>query len=305
AHSWDSKPLKTTPTPLSGPDNLLATPSHHRPSPPPATATPGIPLAIIAVTATSAPASAITLPTTATSAPAPATPDTPQSVLRPPSCIITHHRRPDLRTPCLASALLLTALLPCVGLSPGPGTPTLPKRPSQPPWARTAIWPTPLAAPGHHQPSPPVTATSYCHLQHLWPLPAITGHHCHSHRHLWHPPDITAMIATSAPVSAITLPIAATSALAPPVTPGLRRDPHHASQSCITADPTSARHALLLLPPHCSTTVCLCIISARPLCYATCLNLAPPCTAPGSHPKPQHHNPPLEPGPEPQALCIA
>ncbi|KAG6894348.1 hypothetical protein C0993_011748 [Termitomyces sp. T159_Od127] len=54
------------------------------------------------------------------------------------------------------------------------------------------------------------------------PSPPITARHHHSHHHLRHSPAITAMTATSAPVSAITPPIAATSALAPPVTPGLR-----------------------------------------------------------------------------------
>ncbi|KAG6881372.1 hypothetical protein C0993_001758, partial [Termitomyces sp. T159_Od127] len=115
----DSKPPKTTPTPLPAPerypDNPSATPGHHWPSPPPATATPGIPLAITAMTATSVLALAITPPINATSALAVATPNTPWPMPRPPSHItITHHRRPNLCMPCLASAPLLTALPPHV-----------------------------------------------------------------------------------------------------------------------------------------------------------------------------------------------
>ncbi|KAG6874853.1 hypothetical protein C0993_011935, partial [Termitomyces sp. T159_Od127] len=56
----------------------------------------------------------------------------------------------------------------------------------------------------------------------LRPSLAITACHHHSHRHLRHPLAITTVTATSAPVLAITPPIAATSAPAPPVTPGLR-----------------------------------------------------------------------------------
>ncbi|KAG6883465.1 hypothetical protein C0993_006018, partial [Termitomyces sp. T159_Od127] len=53
------------------------------------------------------------------------------------------------------------------GLSPGPGTPTLPKPPPRPPWARTATQPTPPAITGHHCLStPPATATC-----------GIPGHH--------------------------------------------------------------------------------------------------------------------------------
>ncbi|KAG6882619.1 hypothetical protein C0993_009835 [Termitomyces sp. T159_Od127] len=142
-------------------------------------------------------------------------------------------------------------------------------------------------SPGHHRPPPPVTATSHCYLR--------------------HPLAITAVTATSAPVLAIMLPIAATSApaLATPVTPSPCRDPHHASQSCITTDLTFARHTPLLLPPHHPTTVCLCISSMKPPRRVTCLNLTPPCIAPGSHPKPWCHDPPLEPKPEPRGLPTA
>ncbi|KAG6884811.1 hypothetical protein C0993_008141 [Termitomyces sp. T159_Od127] len=109
----------------------LATPSHHRPSPPLATTTTGISLAITAMTATSALAPAITLPVTATLALAPAIPSTspttaatsapalPWPVPRPPSCItITHHHRPDLHTPYPASAHLLTTSLLHVSVLP-------------------------------------------------------------------------------------------------------------------------------------------------------------------------------------------
>ncbi|KAG6893126.1 hypothetical protein C0993_001957, partial [Termitomyces sp. T159_Od127] len=78
---------------------------------------------------------------------------------------------------------------------------------------------------GHHRPSLPVNATSHRHLRHPQPSPAIAAHHHHSHRHLRHPPAITAMTATSAPGLGYRIP----SAPAPPVIPGPRRDPHHAS----------------------------------------------------------------------------
>ncbi|KAG6882164.1 hypothetical protein C0993_011736 [Termitomyces sp. T159_Od127] len=87
-----------------------------------------------------------------------------------------------------------------------------------------------ITARRHHQP-PPLAA-----------FPAITGHYRHSHRHLRHPPAITAVTATSVPVSAITLPIAATSTPAPPVTPSPCRDLHHASRSCITATNLCSPH---------------------------------------------------------------
>ncbi|KAG6876030.1 hypothetical protein C0993_006143, partial [Termitomyces sp. T159_Od127] len=124
-----------------------------------------------------------------------------------------------------------------LGLQPSP------KQLPQLPWAQTATQPTPLAASGHHRPSPAITATS--------------------HHHLRHPPAITAMTATSAPVLAITPPIAATSvpALATPITsntrhpPGLHRDPHYASQSCITDQPDLCMPcpapAPFSLPHHC------------------------------------------------------
>ncbi|KAG6898009.1 hypothetical protein C0993_007152, partial [Termitomyces sp. T159_Od127] len=98
-----------------------------------------------------------------------------------------------------------------------PGTPALPKSLPQPPWAWTATQPTPpaITARQHHQPPPPAA-----------------------------PLAITTVTATLAPG----LGYHTTSVPAPPVTSGLGRDPHHASQSCITADPTPAHHALLLLP---------------------------------------------------------
>ncbi|KAG6875002.1 hypothetical protein C0993_011252, partial [Termitomyces sp. T159_Od127] len=86
----DSNPPQNDPHDRPRPGPL---PGHHWPSLPPATATPGTPLAITAVTATSAPASAITPPIAATSAPAPATP----VALGPHGDLlshiaITHHR---------------------------------------------------------------------------------------------------------------------------------------------------------------------------------------------------------------------
>ncbi|KAG6897322.1 hypothetical protein C0993_007607, partial [Termitomyces sp. T159_Od127] len=101
------------------------------------------------------------------------------------------------------------------------------------------------------------------------PSPAITACHRHSHRHLRHPLAITAMTTTSAPVSAITLLIASTSALAPPVAPGLRRDPYHASQSCITA--TRPLHAM-----PCSRS----LLTAPPLRVSALCNMSQPCPAP-------------------------
>ncbi|KAG6867176.1 hypothetical protein C0993_005997 [Termitomyces sp. T159_Od127] len=102
-----------------------AAPGHHRLSPPPATATPGIPLAITAMTTTSALAPAITPPVTitsalvlaisgtsptaaATSAPAPATLGTPPAHAETP---ITHHNYTSLLIqPLPAPAHLLAAL---------------------------------------------------------------------------------------------------------------------------------------------------------------------------------------------------
>ncbi|KAG6894022.1 hypothetical protein C0993_012500, partial [Termitomyces sp. T159_Od127] len=128
-----------------------AAPGHHCPSLPLATATPGIPSAITAVTATSAPALAITLPMTATSAPALATPDAPLARAKTP--VTTCYRPP--------------------GLSPGPGTPTLPKPPPRPPRAWTATRPTPLAITDHHRPSTP-PATAICGIpSHHWPSPPV------------------------------------------------------------------------------------------------------------------------------------
>ncbi|KAG6897440.1 hypothetical protein C0993_007508 [Termitomyces sp. T159_Od127] len=77
-------------------------------------------------------------------------------------------------------SLIVTTRYQSLGLSLSPGTPTHPKPPPRLPRARTATRPTP---------------------------PAITGHHCPSTPH-------------QRQVSAITPPIATTSALAPPVTPG-------------------------------------------------------------------------------------
>ncbi|KAG6867686.1 hypothetical protein C0993_012428 [Termitomyces sp. T159_Od127] len=181
--------------------------------------------------------------------------------------------------------------LHCHDPLPTPGTQSQP-RDSNPPKTTPTTTPGPDRYPANSLGSP-------------WPSPAITARHCHQ------PPPpaaslaITAVTTTSAPVSAITSPIATTSALAPPVTPGPCQDPHHASQSRITADPTSACQAPLPLPPHHPTTACLCASSTRPLRCVTCLNLAPPRMAPGSHPKPRRCDPPLEPGPEPWALHTA
>ncbi|KAG6863577.1 hypothetical protein C0993_011004, partial [Termitomyces sp. T159_Od127] len=86
----------------------LATPGHHHPSLPPATATPGISLAITVMTTTSALVLAITPPMTATSAPAPAIPNTPPARAKTP---IMHHRQSNLCMPCPAPALLLTTSL--------------------------------------------------------------------------------------------------------------------------------------------------------------------------------------------------
>ncbi|KAG6876139.1 hypothetical protein C0993_005366 [Termitomyces sp. T159_Od127] len=117
---------------------------------------------------------------------------------------------------------------PCHDPPPTSGT-----RPQ--PWDSNPPKTTPTTAPGldrylanspsHHRPSLAVNATSHHHLQHPWPSPPITTHCHHSHRHSWHPLAITAMTATSAPG----LSYHTTSALASPVTPGLRRDPHHTS----------------------------------------------------------------------------
>ncbi|KAG6882635.1 hypothetical protein C0993_009773, partial [Termitomyces sp. T159_Od127] len=88
----DSNSLKMTP--MTAPDldcypaTTLTTLGHHRPSLPPATATPSILLVITAVTATSALIPAITPSITTTSAPAPATPDTPLAHAETP---IMHH----------------------------------------------------------------------------------------------------------------------------------------------------------------------------------------------------------------------
>ncbi|KAG6898659.1 hypothetical protein C0993_005316 [Termitomyces sp. T159_Od127] len=117
-----------------------------------------------------------------------------------------------------------------------------------------------------------------------WPSPAITAT---SHHHLQHSSAITAMTATSALASAITPPIAATSVLASatPIAPGLRQDPHHASQSCITADPTSTHYDPLLLPHLRPATTCLCISSTRPPHCTTCLNPHPALHSPQVSPQ--------------------
>ncbi|KAG6876705.1 hypothetical protein C0993_000969 [Termitomyces sp. T159_Od127] len=83
----------------------------------------------------------------------------------------------------------------------------------------------PANSPGHHRPSPPVNTTSHRHLRHPQPSPPIATRHPHSHHHSRHPPAITAMTATSAPGLGYHI----TPAPAPPIIPGPRRDPHHAS----------------------------------------------------------------------------
>ncbi|KAG6861368.1 hypothetical protein C0993_002721, partial [Termitomyces sp. T159_Od127] len=89
AWSQYSHSLKTTPTTAPGLDRYLANHLNNLwPSPPPATATSSIPLAITAMTTTSAPALAITPPMTATSAPALATPD---ALLAHAETPIMHH----------------------------------------------------------------------------------------------------------------------------------------------------------------------------------------------------------------------
>ncbi|KAG6859577.1 hypothetical protein C0993_003727, partial [Termitomyces sp. T159_Od127] len=92
--------------------------------------------------------------------------------------------------------------LPTPGTQPWPWDSSTPRTTPTP-----ALGPDryPANSPGHHRPSPPVNTTS--------------------HRHSQHPPAITAMTATSAPG----LGYHTTSAPAPPIAPGLRRDPHHAS----------------------------------------------------------------------------
>ncbi|KAG6898478.1 hypothetical protein C0993_006590 [Termitomyces sp. T159_Od127] len=133
--------------------------------------------------------------------------------------------------------------------------------------------------------------------------PAITA--CHRHQ----PPPlaasplaITAVTATSALASAITPPIATTSAPVPatPVTPGPCRDPHHASRSRITADPTSARHAPLPLP----SSPPRCRVSLRSQCETSTLcNMSqphparPPGLTPGPGATTRHWNMGLSPGP--------
>ncbi|KAG6863466.1 hypothetical protein C0993_011364, partial [Termitomyces sp. T159_Od127] len=202
-------PGPRTPTPQNNPHDHprlgplpsqppSATPGHHRLSPPPATATPGIPLAITAMTATSALASTITPPITATSALAPATPNricslalglahTPALVFTPPITFsgLTLATALILQPPSSSLALAFLPVTTCYqppGHRPGPRTPNPqnhphnPPRPgalpSQPPQQLLAI-----TTCHHHQPppppafsqlSPPVTATSA-------PTPAIPG----------------------------------------------------------------------------------------------------------------------------------
>ncbi|KAG6864546.1 hypothetical protein C0993_008754 [Termitomyces sp. T159_Od127] len=145
-------------------------------------------------------------------------------------------------------------------------------------------------SPGHHQPSPPVNATSHRHLRHPQPSPPIAARHHHSHRHSWHSPAITAVTATSAPglgyhtahsrhISAGTT-CHPRAVLRPPSRITIMH--HHRPNPC-TPHPAPA-------PPHHPTTTCLCVSSARPLHRMTYLNLAPPHAVPGSHPKPQHRN---------------
>ncbi|KAG6874703.1 hypothetical protein C0993_012561, partial [Termitomyces sp. T159_Od127] len=153
---------------------------------------------------------------------------------------------------------------------------------------------------GHHQPSPPVNATSHHHLQHPQPSPPITARCYHSHRHSRHPLTITAVTATSMPgldyyhISAGTTRHPQ-SMLRPPLHITIT---HHCRPGLHMPRPTPA-------PPHHPTTTCLCISSVRPPCRATCLNFAPPHTALKSHSKPQRRNLLLKPGPEPRALRTA
>ncbi|KAG6883431.1 hypothetical protein C0993_006226 [Termitomyces sp. T159_Od127] len=108
-----------------------------------------------------------------------------------------------------------------------PGTPALPEPPPQPPRAQTTTRPTPPAITGHYRLSTPQ------------PPPLVA------------PPAITAVTATSAPGLGYHAP----SAPAPPVTPGLRRDPpsrimiaHHCRRPP-HAMPCS--RSLLIAPPPC------------------------------------------------------
>ncbi|KAG6895871.1 hypothetical protein C0993_009013, partial [Termitomyces sp. T159_Od127] len=156
----------------------------------------------------------------------------------------------------------------------------------------------PANPPGHHRPSPPVDATSHRHLQHPWPSPPITARHYHSHCHSWHPPAITAVTATSAPG----LGYHTTLAPAPPITPGLRRDPqrimiaHHYHRP---PHATPRSRSLLTTPPP--------WVSALPVqdLRATRHVLTSPHAAPRSHPKPRHRDPLLKPRPESQAIHTA
>ncbi|KAG6874959.1 hypothetical protein C0993_011400 [Termitomyces sp. T159_Od127] len=175
----------------------------------------------------------------------------------------------------LSLCLFVTTRYRPPGLSPGPGTPALPKPPPRPPQARTATRPTPLAITAHHHPSTPL-ATATCGT-----------------------PAITAVTATSAPG----LSYHTTSAPAPPVTPSPCRDPHHASQSCITTDLTPARRAPLPLPLT-APLPCVSAFLVRDL-HATRHVSTSPHMAPGSHPKPRRRDPLLEPRPEPRALRTA
>ncbi|KAG6871305.1 hypothetical protein C0993_003521, partial [Termitomyces sp. T159_Od127] len=155
-----------------------------------------------------------------------------------------------------------------------------PKQPPGPPQAQTATRPTPLAASSYHRLSPPPATATHSILL-----------------------TITAMTATSGPASAITPPIAATSAPAPatPIAPGLCQDSHHASQSRITADPTSARHTPLPLP---SSPPCHCM-SLHSQCETSALHnmfqppphpIWPPGLTPSSSATTCHWNPGLSPG---------
>ncbi|KAG6883007.1 hypothetical protein C0993_008316, partial [Termitomyces sp. T159_Od127] len=133
------------------------------------------------------------------------------------------------------------------------------------------------------------------------PSLAITAYQCHQPPPLAASLAITAVTATSAPVSAITPPIATTSAPAPPVTPSPCQDPHHASQSRITATQSPhampRSHSLLTSPPprvsafpvrdlhamrHVSTSPC----PARPLGLTPSPSATTRCWNPGLSPGP-------------------
>ncbi|KAG6877427.1 hypothetical protein C0993_007507 [Termitomyces sp. T159_Od127] len=166
--------------------------------------------------------------------------------------------------------------------------------PQDDPHDRPVPGPLPGQPLGSPRPSPAITGHHHHQPPPLVASPAITAHHCPSPPQPpppAAPPAITAVTATSAPAPPVTLACAET-----PIT-------HHASQSCITADPTSARHIPLPFPPHRPAAACLCV-PGRDLCATQHISTLPRM-APGSHPKPRRRDPPLEPQPEPRALPTA